>query len=115
MEHDFQVNKTENPLNGLVFGLPQSRDQGSRNAMRRPSIAIDSKNGKKSTELRDIRSILSKRYPEFLAMVQMYQKNAGLKMDQEFNGIIPVGDFKTCLKAFGNFLNSKVSYVCLIV
>jgi hypothetical protein len=35
----------------------------------------------------------------------MYQKNAGLKMEQEFNGIIPVDDFKTCLKAFGIFLN----------
>jgi hypothetical protein len=79
--------------------------QKSKSGLRRTSVQEDPKNGKRSTEIKEIKSILSKRYVEFLEMVKMYQKNAGLKTEQEFNGIIPVSDFKSCLKAFGIFLS----------
>lgn len=43
---------------------------------------------------------MARKRNEFITFVRMYQKRAGLEREMSKNAIIPIEDFKTCIRAF---------------
>lgn len=57
----------------------------------------------------DIRKMLRKRKREFISLVQMHQRKCGIPAGDNDQLVLPVSEFRTCLRAFGVVLSSKVS------
>ena len=68
---------------------------------------------KRYTSLQQAQKLLSKRKQEFVNLVQLYQRKSGVGNSYKFDerAVIPVNDFKACLKAFSIRLEDKVSNV----
>lgn len=61
--------------------------------------------------LEEVRKILTLRKEEFIALLKMSQRKAGLPASFDEHCIVPVDDFKACLKAFSIKVSDKVSLI----
>lgn len=59
--------------------------------------------------LEEVKKILTLRKDEFIALLKMSQRKAGLPASFDEDCVVPVDDFKACLKAFSIKVSDKVS------
>jgi len=62
-----------------------------------------------SMALEEVKKILTLRKDEFIALLKMSQRKAGLPASFDEDCVVPVDDFKGCLKAFSIKVSDKVS------
>lgn len=75
--------------------------------MDRLTSIFKNKNGQ--MQLTEVKKILNKRKEEFINLLRMYQKKSGLPFSFDENCVVPIDDFKSCLKAFSIKVADKVS------